>query len=71
MTAKKVEAKLADGDIRGAIRLAISDDTIAPNDGDTVAALLVKHPFILICKNSDLAHLCPLSLNFMSYGYEL
>ncbi|XP_021959247.1 uncharacterized protein LOC110855135 [Folsomia candida] len=44
MTAKKVEAKLADGDIRGAIRLACSDDTIAPSDDETLAALLTKHP---------------------------
>lgn len=43
-TAKKVEAKLADGDIRGAIRLACSDDTIAPNDDITLSALLTKHP---------------------------
>lgn len=42
--ARKVEAKLADGDIRGAIRLACSDDTIAPNDDVTFAALIAKHP---------------------------
>src|SRR5665811_1129593 len=29
---RKVEAKLADGDVRGAIRLLTSEDTIAPND---------------------------------------
>src|SRR5207237_3353753 len=34
--AKKVEAKLADGDVRGAIRLACSDDSIAPNTVDTL-----------------------------------
>ncbi|XP_021957065.1 uncharacterized protein LOC110853130 [Folsomia candida] len=43
-TVKKVEAKLADGDIRGAIRLACSDDTIAPNDDDTLSVLREKHP---------------------------
>ncbi|OXA48561.1 Retrovirus-related Pol polyprotein from type-1 retrotransposable element R1 [Folsomia candida] len=41
---KKVEAKLADGDIRGAIRLACSDDTIAPRSQETVDALFSKHP---------------------------
>ncbi|OXA39608.1 hypothetical protein Fcan01_25760 [Folsomia candida] len=43
-TAKKVEAKLSDGDIRGAIRLACSDDSIALNDDVTLPALLIKHP---------------------------
>lgn len=43
-TSKKVEAKLADGDIRGAIRLACSDDTFAPKDDTTLSALLEKHP---------------------------
>jgi len=41
---KKVEAKLSDGDIRGAIRLLTSDDTIAPNNDATNASLLEKHP---------------------------
>lgn len=43
-TSKKIEAKLADGDVRGAIRLACSEDTIAPNDEGTLSALLIKHP---------------------------
>ncbi|XP_021962574.1 uncharacterized protein LOC110858198 [Folsomia candida] len=42
--AKKVEAKLADGDVRGAIRLACSDDTIAPMTQETIDALIAKHP---------------------------
>jgi len=42
--AKKIEAKLGDGDIRGAIRLACSEDTIAPNDAVTLASLEQKHP---------------------------
>src|SRR5207237_10765012 len=31
-------------DVRGAIRLACSDDSIAPNDIETFNALLEKHP---------------------------
>jgi len=42
--AMKVEAKLADGDVRGAIRLLTSDDSIAPNTDATRASLLEKHP---------------------------
>ncbi|OXA61805.1 RFX-like transcription factor daf-19 [Folsomia candida] len=42
--AKKVEAKLSDGDVGGAIRLLTSDDVIAPNNEDTLSALLAKHP---------------------------
>ena len=42
--AARVSSKLEDGDVRGAIRLAASDDTMAPFDDDTAAALRVKHP---------------------------
>ena len=42
--AARVSAKLEDGDIRGAIRLASSDDSIAPFDDITAAALRLKHP---------------------------
>lgn len=42
--AKKVEAKLADGDVRGAIRLVTSEDSIAPNDAFTMQSLQEKHP---------------------------
>lgn len=41
---KKIEAKLADCDISGAIRLAISEDSIAPQSAETLAALQGKHP---------------------------
>ena len=42
--AARVSGKLEEGDIRGAIRMASSDETIAPFDGVTAAALRVKHP---------------------------
>jgi len=35
---------LKDEDIRGAIRLAASDDTVAPHDEQTLTALRAKHP---------------------------
>lgn len=41
---KKVEAKLADGDVSGALRLIVSDDVIAPNNQDTLDSLKQKHP---------------------------
>jgi len=41
---KKVEAKISDGDIRRAIRLLNSDDTIAPHDSETLSSLIDKHP---------------------------
>ena len=42
--AARVSAKLEDGDIRGAIRLGSSDDSIAPFDDVTAVALRMKHP---------------------------
>jgi hypothetical protein len=42
--AARVSSKLEDGDIRGAIRLAASNDTMAPFDDLTAAALRAKHP---------------------------
>jgi hypothetical protein len=42
--AARVSGKLEDGDIRGAIRLAASDDIVAPFDDVTTAALRTKHP---------------------------
>jgi len=39
-----VEAKLADGDVTGAVRLASSNDTLAPFDGKTLSGLWSKHP---------------------------
>ena len=40
----RISEKLADGDVRGAIRLAASDDTMAKHDEHTLAALHLKHP---------------------------
>ena len=40
----RVSAKLEEGDFRGAIRLACSDDTFADPDATTIAALRSKHP---------------------------
>lgn len=41
---KKVEAKLSDGDVSGALRLLSSDDIIAPNNEETLNTLKQKHP---------------------------
>ena len=41
---KKVESKISDGDISGAIRLLCSEDTLAPNNECTLKKLLEKHP---------------------------
>jgi len=41
---RAVMAKLDSGDVRGAVRLASSDDTIAPFDATTHSQLLLKHP---------------------------
>jgi len=40
----QVEAKLADGDVTGAVRLTSSNDTLAPFDGETLSGLWYKHP---------------------------
>ena len=42
--AATVSSKLEDGDVRGAIRLAASDDTSAPFTDATVEELKLKHP---------------------------
>jgi len=42
--AARVSCKIEDGDIRGAIRLAASDDIMAPFDDVTAASLRTKHP---------------------------
>ena len=42
--AARISEKLEDGNVRGAIRLAASDDAMAPHDDKTLAALLLKHP---------------------------
>ena len=40
----RVEAKLSDGDVTGAVRLASSNDTLAPFDDETLSGLQSKHP---------------------------
>ena len=42
--AKRVAIKIEEGDFRGAIRLASSDDSLADFSDDTYAALCAKHP---------------------------
>ena len=42
--AARVSAKLEEGDFRGAVRLASSDDTLAPINEATFEALKAKHP---------------------------
>ena len=39
-----MSSKLEDGEVRGAIRLAASDDTLAPFTDATVEELKLKHP---------------------------
>ena len=39
-----MSAKIEDGDFKGAIRLAISDDKVAPENATTFADLQQKHP---------------------------
>ena len=42
--AARVSAKLEEGDLKGAVRLASSDDTLAPINESTFTALQEKHP---------------------------
>ena len=42
--ARRVSAKIEEGDFRGAIRLASSDDTLADVSDETYNALCAKHP---------------------------
>ena len=41
---KRVEAKISDGDIRGATKLLLSSDSLASQDNDTFSLLQEKHP---------------------------
>ena len=41
---KQIDLKFQDGDISGAVRLLASEDTIAPANEETLAALKQKHP---------------------------
>lgn len=40
----RIESKIADGDIQGAVRLLSSEDSIAPMNSDTLSKLQEKHP---------------------------
>ena len=42
--AKRVSTKLEEGDYKGAVRIACSDDTIADINDETLSALKLKHP---------------------------
>ena len=42
--AKRVTSKLEDGDFRGAVRIACSEDSLAAFNSDTLTALQAKHP---------------------------
>ena len=42
--AKLVAAKINDGDVKGAVRLACSDDVLAPHTQSTLETLRAKHP---------------------------
>ena len=42
--AKRVSSKLEDGDYRGAVRIACSEDAIGEVSDDTLSALQRKHP---------------------------
>lgn len=41
---KRVEAKISDGDIRGATKLLLSSDSLANQDNETFILLKEKHP---------------------------
>ena len=42
--AARISEKLEDGNVRGAYRLAVSDDVLAPHDEKTLVALRLKYP---------------------------
>lgn len=42
--AKTIESKVHEGDLRGAVRLLMSDDTLAEASSDTLSSLISKHP---------------------------
>ncbi|KAJ8730152.1 hypothetical protein PYW07_017190 [Mythimna separata] len=41
---KSIETKVFEGDLRGAVRLLMSDDSFAGGDADTLASMKHKHP---------------------------
>ena len=42
--AKRVSSKMEEGDVRGAVRIACSEDTLAELNEETLSALRTKHP---------------------------
>lgn len=50
---KKCQSKLNDGDIKGAIRILSSEDTIAPVNMEVYMKLLEKHPKPEVTHNFD------------------
>ena len=53
--AARVSEMLEEGDVRGAVRLAASDETMAPYNRDTVDILISKHPRA-VCPPQYTAH---------------
>ena len=51
--AREVSVKLEEGNYRGAVRRLCSNDCIAPNTSDTIQALKLKHPRLLVGENCD------------------
>lgn len=41
---RAIEAKVHDGDLRGAVRILLSDSSLAPSNADNLRALRDKHP---------------------------
>jgi hypothetical protein len=68
----RVSAKIEDGDIRGAIRLAASDDTTAPHNEATLAALRLQHPSRLSSNIDAAASVCdPLPASLVVYEADI
>lgn len=42
--AAKIAAKISDGDVKGAVKVLTSEDTVAPQNADTLKLLQEKHP---------------------------
>ncbi len=50
---RRVESKVAEGDIKGAVKLLSSSDTLSKENESTFVQLLAKHPIrcnIYVCK---------------------
>ena len=63
--AKRVSSKLEDGDYRGAVRIACSEDTVVELSDDILSALRMKHPSLhpesVFPSPPNLVDFCPLS----------